>query len=117
MTNILNIRREWRDCIEACSNCRNTCIEAAAYSLQEGEDFSDAHHIAMLYDCADICQASVNSMSRNSMQANAICRLCADICDKCAEHCEEYDDEQLDKCAQVCRTCAQQCRNMSRVAV
>jgi hypothetical protein len=117
MVNILNIKDEWRDCIEACTNCHNVCVEAAAYSLKEGGDLSDAEHIAMLYDCIDVCQASVNSMSRNSMQANMICELCAKICDMCATHCENMDDEKLDDCAMVCRECALQCREMSKVFV
>ena len=117
MTKILNIKNEWRDCIESCTNCHNVCVEAAAYSLQEGGDLSKADHIAMLYDCVDICQASVNSMSRNSMLANKICALCANVCDMCADHCEKMNDEKLDECAQVCRACAEQCREMSAVPV
>ena len=49
-------------------------------------------------------------MSRNSMLANKICTLCAEICDISAKHCEKFDDEKL-------KECAEQCRKMSAISV
>ena len=42
MTKILNLKNEWRNCIESCTNCHNVCVETAAYSLQEGGELSGA---------------------------------------------------------------------------
>lgn len=117
MTNIMNLKKEWRECIEACTNCHNVCVETAAYSLQEGGMLNEAKHISMLYDCADICQTSVNSMSRGSELANKICATCANICEMCADHCDMFDDENVKECGHICRECAAQCREMAAVPV
>ena len=115
MTKILDLKQVWRKCIDSCTNCHNICVEAATYSLKQGGELSAEKHISMLYDCVDICQASVNSMSRGSKTANHICTLCADICNMCAEHCEKFNDNKLNECAKVCRDCAKQCKEMAEV--
>lgn len=117
MTDIIDLRQEWRDCIESCTNCHHMCIETAAYSLKQGGELAESAHISILYDCIDICQASINSMSRGSHLANRICELCANVCDICAEHCSQFDDLNLDECARICRNCAEQCREMSAVRI
>lgn len=117
MAKILNIKDEWRNCIESCTNCHNVCLEAVAYSLKKGGELNQAKHITILCDCIDVCQASINSMSRNSELANKICVLCANICNICAEHCEKFDDEKLNECATVCRDCAKECIKMAAVPV
>ncbi|OGI02564.1 MAG: hypothetical protein A2Y25_09660 [Candidatus Melainabacteria bacterium GWF2_37_15] len=117
MPKILNLKQVWRDCIESCSDCHNVCVETAAYSLQQGGELSDAKHIAILYDCIDICQASINSMSRGSELANKICATCGNICEICANHCDMFDDSKVKDCARVCRECAAQCREMAAVSV
>jgi len=33
MTNILNLKNEWRECIDACSECHNVCVENAFLSF------------------------------------------------------------------------------------
>lgn len=113
MTNIIDFNDAWNKCIEFCTNCHNTCIEAFVYSLQKGGELSHSAHISMLCDCIDICQTSVNFMCRKSAYANKICKLCADICDMCAKHCSEFNDDKLNICAETCKNCAKQCREMS----
>jgi len=115
MTRILNLKEEWRDCIDACASCHNVCVETVAYSLHEGGELSGADHLIILQDCIDICQASVNSMSRKSDLANKICALCANVCDICAEHCKSFDDPKMQDCAEVCESCAEQCLEMAQV--
>ncbi|CAM3721680.1 hypothetical protein MEZE111188_04960 [Mesobacillus zeae] len=52
--------------------------------------------IQMLNDCAEICFEEVALMARNSQFSNQHCKLCADICDACAGHCEQlYENFRL----------------------
>lgn len=45
-------------------------------------------------------------------------RLCANVCDACAQECEAMkDDERMLLCAQTCRDCATHCREMSKLPV
>jgi hypothetical protein len=53
-------------------------------------------------------------MTYGSEHANAICQLCADICNACAEECEKHSDmEHCQHCARVCRHCAEECVSMT----
>ena len=40
--------------------------------------------IAMLTACAELCQATANSMLRGSALHPVLCRACAEACDLCA---------------------------------
>jgi hypothetical protein len=75
-------------------------------------------HLALLLDCAEMCQTTANSLLRRSPQHAALCIACAQICDACAQSCEAIgNDEQMQRCAKTCRDCAQSCRDMSKQAI
>ncbi|HNP21719.1 MAG TPA: four-helix bundle copper-binding protein [Panacibacter sp.] len=40
------------------------------------------------------------------------CRLCADICEACANECAKHDTDHCRECATVCLSCAKMCRQM-----
>ena len=101
-------------CIDECSNCHRICLETLTHCLSKGGRLSEAHHIRLLTDCAEICQVSANFMLRNSELHVYTCGACAEICERCARSCEEMsDDDLMARCAEACRTCATLCREMS----
>jgi hypothetical protein len=101
-------------CITDCLECYRTCRETVAYCLTKGGRHADASHIALLNDCADICETSAEFMMRRSDLHARACQLCAEACTRCAQDCEGFgDDAQMRRCAEVCRRCAESCRQMS----
>ncbi|WP_371830931.1 four-helix bundle copper-binding protein [Ochrobactrum teleogrylli] len=42
---------------------------------------------------------------------NELCRLCARICDDCAESCRALDG--MEECVAACQRCAASCREMA----
>lgn len=105
---------EMEACIEACRDCARTCTETVRYCLDMGGQHAEARHIALLLDCAQICQASADFMLRGSDLSGRICATCAEVCERCAESCEQFgDDEMMRACAAACRRCAESCRRMS----
>jgi hypothetical protein len=104
-----------QECIESCVRSHNICIITARYCTEKGDAHVATAHLALLLDCAEVCQTTANSLLRRSPQHAAICSACAQICDACAEDCEAMvADEQMRGCAKTCRDCAQDCRYMSK---
>ncbi len=103
-----------QECIQNCLDCHRICVETAAHCLQMGGKHAEASHIRLLLDCADICQTSANFMLRGSDLHVRTCAVCAEVCDLCAQSCEQFgDDEQMRACVEVCRRCAESCRAMA----
>lgn len=101
------------ECIAICLRCHSTCLETAARVLATPAR-AEASLVVMLLDCADICQATANSMSRGSPVHIAFCAACAQVCDACAAACARAKDAAaLKACLDVCRDCAMSCRHMA----
>ena len=62
--------------------------------------------------CAAICYAAAQMMSLEAEQSQAICSICAEICDQCSAECEKHDNPHCRKCAAACEACAEECRMM-----
>jgi hypothetical protein len=101
-------------CIADCTACHRICMETMAYGLGKGGRYAEAAHIRLLLDCAEICQTSADFMIRGSDLHKATCRVCAEVCARCAESCAAFTgDAQMQRCAETCRRCAECCRQMA----
>lgn len=72
--------RELQECIRSCGNCYATCLATVQHCLTQGGPHADPQHIALLLNCADICQASYNFMLRGSALHKQVCAVCAKVC-------------------------------------
>lgn len=105
-------------CIDICIRSHRMCLETARYCLEKGGPHVAATHLALLLDCAEMCQTTANSLLRRSPQHGAICNACAQLCDACAKDCEVIGgDEQMTHCASLCRDCARDCRAMVNMPI
>jgi hypothetical protein len=101
-------------CIRACQECHDVCLTTINHCLHVGGPHAAADHIQVLMDCVSSCAVSVDFMLRQSEFDEALCRVCADVCLRCAEDCEQMaDDPMMKHCAEICRRCADACRRMS----
>lgn len=102
-----------KDCIELCTASHVMCLETANHVASTVRSAASAQLIALLNDCAEICQSTANSMIRSSALHPILCRACAEACERCARECERQSgDQQLAVCAAACRRCASSCREM-----
>jgi len=99
-------------CIDACVATHRLCVETSRYSQKGGAQAAPAH-IALLLDCAELCQATATSMMRGSPIHAVFCDACAKACEACAKDCAGFDDAQLQRCAASCRDCAASCAMMA----
>ncbi len=103
-----------QECIEACLKSHAMCLETARYCMGQGSSHVSVPHLALLLDCAEICQTTANSLLRRSPQHRVVCDACARLCEACALDCEMFpQDAQMQLCARTCRDCAQSCRDMA----
>ena len=90
-------------CITACGNC---------FAQMVGKESKNACP-ACCIECAAIIHLCVDAMTRNSPFVKQISKLCAEICDWCAQQCEAHDMDHCKQCAEACRRCAAACRKMA----
>ena len=113
MHGVSQMNEEMQQCIKTCWDCHTVCLATVSHCLQMGGRHAEAAQIRLMLDCAEICQTSANFMLRGSNLHSYTCGLCAAICLRCAEDCEQMsDDAQMKACAEVCRRCAESCEKM-----
>lgn len=108
-------RKRLVDCIEACFDCGQTCTACADACLSEEMVAELRKCIRSNLDCADVCIATGNVVSRHTgYDANltrAMLQACAAACGSCREECERHAGmhEHCRICAEACRRCEQAC--------
>ena len=102
--------RHYQECINACLNCAALCYHCASEDLKEEHDMKRCIQLNM--ECAIICTAAAHLMSLGGGQALSLCKLCAEICRKCAAECGKYVYKHCMECAEACRQCAGLCSKM-----
>jgi hypothetical protein len=101
-------------CIEECTRCHQVCVRTLQHCLEMGGKHSEAGHVRLMMDCAQICQTSADFMLRGSELHTETCRACAVVCERCAEDCERMgEDREMRECAEECRRCAEICYQMA----
>ena len=114
---LYSLSEDVRRCVQACADCHQYCIETIVHCRQHGGAYAEAGHLRLLLDCAEICQTTTDFMLRGSDLATALCRICAEIAERCAVSCDRVgDDRQTRACAEACRRCALLCREITRRA-
>ena len=55
-------------CIEICIKSHRMCLQTARYCTEKGGPHVAPAHLALLLDCAEMCQTTANSLERRSPQ-------------------------------------------------
>jgi hypothetical protein len=107
------------ECVDSCVASHRMCLETARYCTEQGSSAHvEASHIALLLDCAELCQTTANSMLRRSPQHALLCDACARMCEACARDCAKIaGDARMQTCAQTCRDCAASCKEMASMGM
>lgn len=97
----------YEDCIEASLHCAAVCHRYANTALQH-ERITEC--IRLNLECAAICTAAGTLMNFESKHSEKMCKICIEVCEKCAQECEKHDNAFYQECARACRECAKECR-------
>ncbi|WNB86998.1 four-helix bundle copper-binding protein [Cellulomonas sp. ATA003] len=98
-------------CAQACTACADACLsEEMVADLRKC--------IRTDLDCADICVAAANVLSRHTgYDANitrAVVQACVTACKSCGDECEAHAGmhEHCRICAEACRACEAACSEL-----
>ncbi|ELP58967.1 Ferredoxin [Clostridium pasteurianum DSM 525 = ATCC 6013] len=106
---------KYQKCIDECNKCAQACYEYFKACLNEPDVGARKNYISIFVKCGQMCQMSSTLISIDAQFAKDHCKLCATICDKCAQECAMFKDDHCQKCTQECGTCAEECRKMAGI--
>ncbi|WP_340023978.1 four-helix bundle copper-binding protein [Paenibacillus sp. FSL K6-1096] len=106
-------RIQYQECIDACLKCMDACNYSYVSSLKEYNLADLRESIQLDRECADICSFAVQAMTRRSPFVAEILRLCAEICDRCADASSRHEHTHCQDCIDACRNAAMACRLVS----
>lgn len=95
--------------IQCCHACSQACEHCASSCLREPELAHMVACIAADLDCVQICNATAALIARDSRFAAELAKLCAAVCQECADICSQHDRDHCQKCAAACRQCVDAC--------
>ena len=106
------------ECIQSAMDCHQSCVTCADACLAGPKVEQMRHCIRLNQDCADICVASTNVMSRMTepdwsvmrAQVEALLNACRSNGAECEKHASEQ--KHCAVCAESCRRCEQACQRM-----
>lgn len=110
---LTNTANDNQKCIDACNMCAQACYECFTLCLNEPDVAARKNCLAILIECAQMCQMSAAHMAMEGLFAKQHCGVCAAICTKCAEECAMFEDDHCTECAQICQDCATECEKMA----
>ncbi|GAB4098304.1 four-helix bundle copper-binding protein [Sinomonas halotolerans] len=111
-------REKLAACIRACFESAQACTACADACLAEDAVAELARCVRIDLDCADVCSATGNLLSRHSGEDLRMVRIaveaCRIACASCAVECEQHADhhEHCRLCAEACRRCERACAEL-----
>jgi Domain of Unknown Function (DUF326) len=103
---------------DAVNDCAQACTGCADDDLAEPDVAELVKCVRLNLDCADVCDATVRVISRQTeYDANltrSLLEACATACRSCGDECERHAEmhEHCRVCAEACRRCEQACRQL-----
>lgn len=106
------------NCIQQTFDCSQACLDCADACLGEQDVQNLIRCIRLNQDCADVCKATGQIVSRQTEPSVDILRAqlgsCITACRECAAECDKHAAmyEHCRICAQACRSCEQACDSL-----
>lgn len=106
------LTKELEDCAQMCFECAMACGACEKACIMGGMG-QMADCALACQDCLEACLAVVAILARQSDRYPAAMTYCTQICEACAEICDEFEDPQMSQCAQKCHECAAECNKLA----
>lgn len=98
---------KYKNCINACQQCLVDC-QYCLVQMAGKESMNDCPSCCI--QCIDAGSICIKFMVADSLFVKDYLRLCAQICEWCAEQCQAHNHEHCKLCATSCMACADECR-------
>jgi hypothetical protein len=103
---------EMKACQQVCIECQTVCMETLNYCKTKTN--IDMTVMCMIRDCAEMSMMCVNTIADGSEFAGRTCELCAEMCTRTALACELMTDGTMIAVAAICRKCAEHCDKIAK---
>jgi hypothetical protein len=103
---------EFQQAIQDCSTCHDVCMQTAANDRHASGDHAKPEHIALLQDCAALCQTAAHFMQHNSPLYGYVTQACAQVATHCADESDQMGDTDA---ANACRNAAWACDQVTKM--
>lgn len=110
LDDIEHLSDDARECIENCVRATEVC-EWCADACADEDGMAEC--IRLCRDVADVASLHARFMARDSSYSGDLASICADVCEACAEECEQHDHDHCQLCAKVLPECVESCREMA----
>jgi len=100
---------KYHSCIEACQKCFIDC-QNCIVNMAGQESMNDCPNCCI--QCVDNCLTTIKLLIADSPFISKQAALCAEICEWCAEQCQQHDHDHCKICAESCLVCAEECRKL-----
>lgn len=97
------VQVELQQCIQDLQSCHDVCAQTAVNCQEAGGDHAKPEHIAMLQDCAEMCQTTTHFMQHDNPLYGYVAQACAQVTTHCGEECTQMGDTD---CANACQNAA-----------
>lgn len=104
------IDTRYEACVAACEEAIEACRECIA-GMAGLESSNDCP--ACCSECLRVIGLTLEMMGSNGKFLAQYWRLCAEVCDWCAEQCGAHEHDHCRRCAETCQVCAAECRKLS----
>jgi hypothetical protein len=105
--------QQYEVCIDACLKCASVCNYCASACAKES-DHTRSECIQLCLECSSLCIAAAQIMALGSLHIKEIARICAIMCDACADECGRHMDDHCRQAAEICTSCADECEVVAR---
>ncbi|MBE9166326.1 four-helix bundle copper-binding protein [Pleurocapsales cyanobacterium LEGE 06147] len=109
---MLLVHQEYQSSFDVAMYCAVECEHCAEACIGNPEMVECAR---TCLDCAEICRTAATYMVRGSRFIPHLVSACAEICQACAQECEQYNVEHCQKCAKACHEAVEAYRKIATV--
>jgi hypothetical protein len=88
-------------CAAQCDACYKACLS------QDDDKMQRCMNLTL--ECFETCGFLGKLLEKGSEYADKYLKLCAQICDACAEECRKHHHDHCQKCAEQCHKCSEMC--------
>ncbi len=104
-------------CIDMCHECAEACSSCADACLAEEMVAEMRRCITLNLNCADLCVATANVLTRHAQSDTSLMRAtlegCIEACRLCAAECASHEHmEHCALCAEACQRCLSACEHL-----
>jgi hypothetical protein len=97
--------------------CARDCERWANECVADGKAVKMGKSVRLCRDCAELCRATADALTRGTKFVYEICRGCIETCEACAVECGKSEAVSAQRCVEACRDCVEELQQLEEATV